>query len=205
MSLTESIITVATAVISATGYGGVFLLMALESMIAPIPSEAVMPFAGFLIAEGTFSLLGVIVASTAGSLFGSLLSYWIGRYGGRYLVDRFGKYVFLNHHHLDRTERFFARYGEKTVFISRFIPIVRHLISIPAGVGEMQMRKFLLYTALGAGLWNTFLAYLGYVLGSRWESVRHWSEWLDVLLVVCALLLILAFVPKLRRKLRKKR
>ncbi len=179
MSLTESIVTLATSIISSTGYVGVGMLMVLESMVAPVPSEAVMPFAGFLVAQGNFSFLGVVLASTAGSIIGSVLSYWIGRYLGRAFVDRFGKYVFLNHHHLDLTEQFFAKYGEKTVFISRFIPVVRHLISIPAGVGEMHMKKFLLYTAVGAGLWNAFLAYLGLQLGERWTLLKEYGHILD--------------------------
>lgn len=204
MSITAFIVTGATSVMSSTGYFGVVALMALESMIAPVPSEAVMPFAGFLIAEGKFSFLGVIIASTAGSVIGSLCSYWIGRYLGRAFVDRFGRYVLLNHHHLDRTEQFFAQYGEKAVFISRFIPVIRHLISLPAGVGEMKMWKFLLYTAIGAGLWNTFLTYLGYMLGARWETVRRWSEWLDFLLLGALVVFLLFLVPKLRKILQKR-
>ena len=152
--MTALIITFATNLIAKTGYAGIFALMTLESMVAPVPSEAVMPFAGFLLYQKTFTLFGVIVASTAGSLVGSLISYWIGAKGGRVIVLRYGKYLLLNTHHLDATERFFSRYGEWTIFVSRFIPIVRHLISIPAGIGRMKLGKFCAYTIAGAALWN---------------------------------------------------
>lgn len=193
MSLTERIVTFATALIGTSGYLGVGVLMALESMVAPIPSEAVMPFAGFLVAQQKFSFVGIVLVSTVGSIVGSALSYWIGRYLGRAFVDRFGKYVFLNHRHLDLTEQFFAKYGEKTVFISRFVPVVRHLISIPAGAGEMNVRKFLVYTAIGAGLWNAFLAYLGLKLGERWTVLKAYGHVLDYV-VLGLLLLGIAYV-----------
>ena len=184
MGITEFIVTYTTTIIAKTGYAGVFILMVLESMVAPVPSEAVMPFAGFLWFQKTFTLWGVIVASTAGSLVGSLLSYWIGAKGGRVIVERYGKYLFLNVHHLDVTERFFARYGAKAVFVSRFIPVVRHLISIPAGVGKMPIGKFCVYTIVGAGLWNSFLTWVGYALGQNWQSVQRYSHAIDIAVVV---------------------
>lgn len=174
--------------ISAAGYAGLAFLMMLESMIAPVPSEAVMPFAGFLIYDGRMAWEAVILASTLGSLTGSLLSYYIGRDLGRPLIIRYGRYLLLNEHHLELTEKFFRRYGNKTIFISRFIPIVRHFISLPAGAARMDIRIFSLYTALGAAMWNAFLAYLGYRLGSNWEVIRGYSEKLDI--IVGALLVV---------------
>lgn len=194
MGITEFIVTFATAIIAKTGYTGVFFLMVLESMVAPVPSEAVMPFAGFLWFQKVFTLWGVIFASTAGSLFGSLISYWIGAKGGRAIVERYGKYLFLNVHHLDATERFFARYGDGTIFVSRFIPVVRHLISIPAGVGRMPLGKFCIYTIVGAGLWNAFLAWVGYTLGQNWQSVERYGHTIDIAVIVVIILMCLFFI-----------
>ena len=167
---------VALGLISSLGYTGVFILMMFESMILPVPSELVMPFAGFLVVEGRFTFLGVIIASSLGSIVGSLISYYIGFYGGNRFVLRFGKYLLLDSEDLKKTEELFALRGEKTVLISRFIPVVRHLISIPAGIGRMDLKKFLIYTLIGATAWNGILAYVGYKLGEHWEDVRVYSE-----------------------------
>jgi len=202
MGLTELLINYFTAIISAGGYWGVMLLMVLESMIAPVPSEAVMPFAGFLWFEGQFNFWGIIVASTLGSIVGSLISYYLGAWGGRPLLLKYGKYLLLNEHHLQATEKFFTKHGDKTIFISRFIPIVRHLISIPAGLGKMNLFKFCLYTILGAGLWNSFLTYLGYYLGSQWHEIRKYSEVVDVVLII---LIVVAVVIGLIHRRRERR
>lgn len=169
-----------TAFIEWGGYTGVMVLMTLESMVAPVPSEAVMPFAGFLIAEQKFTWEGVIFFSTLGSLIGSLLSYYMGYFGGRPVVERFGKYLLLDLHHLEWTEHFFNKYGEITIFISRFIPVVRHLISIPAGMGKMGLLSFSIYTLIGAGLWNAFLTYAGYLLRNNWTTVMQYHEGIDI-------------------------
>ena len=183
MSLTQQIADFAVNFIDQTGYASVTILMSLESMVAPVPSEAVMPFAGFLVESGRFTFAGVIFFSTLGSLIGSWLSYYIGSLGGRPLVERFGKYLLLDKHHLDLTERFFEKKGDATIFISRFIPIVRHLISIPAGIGKMKLWKFLLYTVAGAGLWNAFLTYVGYVLKTNWTEVMKYSHIIDLVVL----------------------
>lgn len=167
-------------IISFLGYGGVFFLMVLESMVFPIPSELIMPFAGFLIAKGEMNFPLVIIFSTLGSLVGSLISYYIGKYGGNKVILKFGKYMFLDETDLMKTEKWFSEKGEKTVFISRFIPVVRHLISIPAGIGKMDIKKFCFYTIIGAAGWNTFLAYMGFLLGKNWELVKHYSEFISI-------------------------
>lgn len=187
MHLLSQLINLITNFISTTGYSSIIILMAMESMVVPIPSEAVMPFAGFLISSGQFSFVGVIIASTVGSLIGSLISYFIGAYGGRPLIDKFGKYFFLNHHHLEITEQFFAKRGEVTIFISRFIPIIRHLISLPAGTGRMNIGKFSAYTILGAGLWNTLLAYIGFMLKNHWDELGKYSKIGDVVVIVAVI------------------
>lgn len=175
-------------IIEAGGYAGVFFLMMLESMVAPVPSEAVLPFAGFLIFSGKMSLLMAVAAGTAGSVAGSLLSYYMGFYGGQICVKKYGKYLLLNEEHLLAAEKFFARFGDKTIFISRFIPVIRHFISIPAGIGKMNLKKFIAYTAIGAGLWNFFLTYLGYCLDGKWEEIRKHSEVLDKIIIALIIL-----------------
>jgi membrane protein DedA with SNARE-associated domain len=205
MGLTEFLVEHFTQWIGSGGYWGVTILMVLESMVAPVPSEAVMPFAGFLIFEGRFTFTAVIFFSTLGSIIGSLLSYYAGAWGGRPFVKRFGKYLLLDLHHLDLTEKFFAKYGDKAIFVSRFIPVVRHLISIPAGVGRMSVIKFSIYTIIGAGIWNAFLTYLGYYLKDNWMTVRKYAEYVDIVIVLFMLIGIgyIAYkIIKARRKAR---
>jgi membrane protein DedA with SNARE-associated domain len=176
--------------IERAGYAGAGFLMALESMIAPVPSELVMPFVGFLVAEGKFDVLTAIVATSIGSLVGSLVSYWMGYYGGRPFVLSVGRYLFLNLEHLTWTEQWFAKHGSWTIFISRFIPVVRHLISIPAGVGKMRFGPFCLYTVVGATIWNSFLLGCGYTLRQNWTIVQQYSHIVDIgvvaALLICA-------------------
>jgi len=202
MGITEAIVSFATTFILKTSYIGIGVLMSLESMVVPLPSEAVMPFAGFLWFEHKLSFGWIVLASTIGSIIGSLISYYIGAYGGRPLVKKFGKYVLLNEHHLDRTEQFFKRHGDKTIFICRFIPVVRHLISIPAGVGRMNIWKFSLYTIAGAAIWNSFLTWFGYQLGSNWHIIRQWGEIIDIVLVILIMAAIIFFIYKQRQRIR---
>ena len=167
MGITEFLAQYATAFIDKTGYVSVFGLMVLESMVFPIPSEAVMPFAGFLIAESKFTFAMVIAASTAGSILGSLISYCVGRYGGKPFIGRFGKYLLLNMDDLAATERFFTGTARlKISFICRFIPVVRHLISIPAGTGKHEHHEIFLSTLLSApGSGTLFLRYAAFTCG----------------------------------------
>ena len=182
MGLTEALCYYNTWFINQCSYVGIFLLMTLESMVAPIPSELVMPFAGFLIFTGQFGVVPVMVASTLGSIVGSLLSYGMGMLG-KPVVLRYGRYLLLNVHHLEWTEKFFLRHGGKTIFISRFIPVVRHLISIPAGLARMPLIPFILYTAVGATLWNGFLTYLGFRLKQNWPVIQKYTHILDYFVV----------------------
>ncbi len=184
------------------GYPGIVILMALESMIIPLPSEMVMPFAGFLAAQGSFSIFLVILASAIGSLIGSLISYAMGYYGGNKLVLYFGRWLLLDQRDLEMTEKWFARRGEVTIFIGRFIPVVRHLISIPAGIGKMDLKKFIIYTVIGAGAWNSILAYMGFWLGRNWEVVRKYTEPLSIIFLI---LIILAFIYFIYKHVGRKR
>jgi membrane protein DedA with SNARE-associated domain len=194
MGITEFLVEHFTAWIGNGGYAGLAFLMMLESMVAPVPSEAVMPFAGFLVFEGRFSFAGVIFFSTVGSIIGSLISYYAGAWGGRPFVKKYGKYLLLDTHHLALTEQFFSRYGDKTIFISRFIPVVRHLISIPAGVGRMNLLKFSIYTVIGAAIWNAFLTYVGFYLKDNWLTVRKYGEIADIVVVLIIVLAIIFFL-----------
>ncbi|MCX6785274.1 MAG: DedA family protein [Candidatus Komeilibacteria bacterium] len=190
-----------TNLIHQLGLEGIFFLMITESMFLPTPSEAIMPFAGFLIANGQFTFFGVILFSTLGSLIGSLISYYIGQFGGRPFVEKFGKYFLLNREDLAKTEKYFNQRGEITIFISRFIPVIRHLISLPAGLAKMNLFKFCLYTILGAGLWNTFLAVVGFYLKQNWEQIIKYSEALDLLVLAAIIIGIAWFFKKhLNRK-----
>jgi membrane protein DedA with SNARE-associated domain len=201
VGITEFVADLGTHVIGSTGYVGVFLLMVAESMVLPVPSEAVMPFAGFLVAERTLSPVGVVACATLGSIVGSLFSYAIGRFGGRPFIDRYGKYLLLDAGDLERTDRFFRRRGTITIFASRFIPVVRHLISIPAGMASMRLLPFCAFTVLGAGLWNTFLTGCGFVLRKNWPTVMRSSNLIDVAILVILVGLVALFVVRhLRRR-----
>ena len=196
MGITESIAAFGTHVIGSIGYVGVFLLMTAESMVLPVPSEAVMPFAGFAIAEAKLGWAGVIAAATLGSIAGSLIGYAIGKFGGRPFLVRFGKYLLVDQDDLAATEGFFTRRGGVTILVSRFIPIIRHLISIPAGMGSMKLLPFCAFTVLGAGLWNTFLSWCGFALRSNWSTVMRYSHWIDIGVVVLLAALVALYVGR---------
>ena len=158
------------AVISAAGYLGIVFLMAVESACIPLPSEIIMPFAGYLVSIGKIGLLGAATAGALGCNVGSTVAYYVAAKGGRAALERWGKYVLISRADLERTDRFFARYGSATVFFGRLLPVVRTFIAFPAGLARMPMGKFQLYTFLGSWPWCFALAYAGYLLGTRWES-----------------------------------
>jgi membrane protein DedA with SNARE-associated domain len=183
-----------TSFINYGGYSVILLLMILESMIFPIPSEAVMPFAGFLISQGNLLWLGVIIFSSLGSIIGSIISYYIGLYGGRNFIEKYGKYFLLNKKHLEWTEKWFTKNGSLTIFISRFIPIIRHLISVPAGIGRMNIKLFLLFTFLGATIWNTLLVYIGFLLNKNWNLINAYSKQIDICIIILIIIFIVWFI-----------
>jgi membrane protein DedA with SNARE-associated domain len=158
------------AVISAAGYLGVAALMAIESACIPLPSEVIMPFAGYLVSLGQFSLVGAATAGALGCNLGSTAAYYVAAWGGRAAVERWGRYVLFGRDDLARTDAFFARYGAATVFIGRLLPVVRTFIAFPAGLARMPMLKFQVYTFIGSWPWCYALAYIGYKLGQRWHS-----------------------------------
>jgi len=194
----------ALSTISLLGYAGIFFLMMLESMIVPVPSEFVMPFAGFLVAQGTFSFLLVIIASTLGSITGSLIFYYIGKTGGHRLVEKYGKYVLVDAEDIRKTEEWFQKRGDLTVFLARLIPVVRHLISFIAGIGKMNVKKFSFYTVVGAAIWNTILTYIGYMLGQHWKEVSQYLEQLDIIIVILLIVGCLYFAYRHITRKKKK-
>jgi len=204
MGITEFIAAWGTRVVDATGYLGVFFLMVIESMIPPVPSEAIMPFVGFLIAEGSMSAAAALALATLGSLVGSLGFYALGRYGGRPLVAKYGRVFRLDERDLDKAEAFFRRRGGVTILVARFIPLVRPLISIPAGMAKMRLVPFCLYTIVGAAAWNGILVACGVVLRRNWDAVMRYSKWLDlVVLVAIAGLVTYAVIRHLKHRRRE--
>ncbi len=159
------------ATISHLGYGGIVLLMALESACIPLPSEIIMPFAGYLAATGAMTLWGAALAGAIGCQIGSLVAYYIGAYGGRPLVERYGRYVLFSHHDLDLADRWFRRHGNITVFVARLLPAIRTFIALPAGISRMEIWRFNLYTFTGSFIWSLGLAWIGMKLGSHWDTL----------------------------------
>ena len=191
--LTEMLMGFVLGIIQGLGYAGIFILMLAESTFLPVPSELVLPFAGYLVALGSFDFFAVIAAGLAGSIAGSAISYYIGKFIGREAIVKIGKYFLLSEHDLDLAHRWFEKHGEKTIFICRFIPAVRHVISIPAGIAEMDFKKFILYTALGALLWNAFLVIVGFQLQKNWEIILQYTEVLDMLAIIAIAAFIVFF------------
>lgn len=200
--LTEVISEFAIRVLDTTGYAGAAFLMGLESMIFPIPSEAVMPFVGFLVADGKWGLAEAVLATSIGSFLGSYLSYLMGYYGGRPFVLKVGKYLLLDVEDLERTERFFQGHKSAwTLFGCRFIPVVRHLVSIPAGIGKMRFWPFALATTVGATMWNGFLLFCGFKLRANWSLVQTYRHQFDALIVAMLVASIAWYVwYKVKRK-----
>jgi membrane protein DedA with SNARE-associated domain len=158
------------AVISAGGYLGIVALMAIESACIPLPSEIIMPFAGYLVSLGRLNLIGAATAGALGCNLGSTIAYVVAAKGGRKAIERWGAYVLIRPVELDRAEKFFARYGAITVFVGRLLPVIRTFISFPAGLARMPMLKFQIYSFVGSWPWCFALAYVGMLLGARWDS-----------------------------------
>ncbi len=184
------------------GYVGVVIAMTIESAAIPLPSELILPLAGWSVSRATLEPLtgatwtywGAVIAGVTGNTLGSLLSYAIGYWGGRPLVMRYGRYVLISAHDLELAERWFARYGEATVFFSRMLPIVRTFISVPAGIARMPLWRFVLFSILGAVPWVMLLVWGGMVLGEHWIDLKHSLKGLDYVVAAVLALLVAAFV-----------
>jgi membrane protein DedA with SNARE-associated domain len=192
-----------TSLYGAVGYLGVVVAMTIESAMVPLPSELTLPFGGFLVSDPSqleplthqpWAFWAVVVAATVGNTLGSLIAYGIGAWGGRPLLERYGRFLLIRPDEIDRAEDFFARHGRSTVFVGRLLPLVRTFISFPAGVARMPLLPFVLYSTLGALLWSALLVFAGLQLGVHWEDLRHALQPVDLLLAVLAVLAAILFV-----------
>lgn len=168
--------------ISTMGYPGVIAMMAIESACIPLPSEIIMPFSGFLVHEKVFNLHLASLSGAFGCAVGSAVAYYAGMKGGRPFLERYGRYVFVRKSDIDRADRWFSKYGEAVVFVSRLLPVVRTFISFPAGVSRMHFGRFILYSFIGSVPWCYFLAYIGKVMGENWTSIRSYFHGADVII-----------------------
>jgi membrane protein DedA with SNARE-associated domain len=187
----------------AVGYAGVLLAMAIESAMIPLPSELILPYAGFLVSDPLqiepitnqpWSFWIVVVVATIGNTLGSLVAYGIGALGGRPFLERYGRYILIRPHEIELADHFFARWGGPTVFIGRLLPIVRTFISFPAGVARMPIGTFILYSTLGAFLWSMLLVYAGVVLGENWVDIRHALQPFDLAIAIGVVIAVIAFI-----------
>lgn len=178
--------------ISAMGYGGIVLLMGIESACIPLPSEIIMPFAGFLVFKGEMNLWLAGLAGAVGCVVGSIPAYYLGMYGGRPVIEKWGRYVLMCPHDLDMADRWFAKHGDITVFIARLLPVIRTFIAFPAGVNRMNMRRFIIYTFAGSFPWCLGLAYAGQKLGENWRGLKVYFHQFDAVIGI-VLVLGLAF------------
>jgi membrane protein DedA with SNARE-associated domain len=200
--------------ISSLGYAGIVLLMAFESACMPVPSEIVMPFSGYLVYQAetdptysgsVMSLLGVTLAGALGCTIGSIAAYVVGLYAGRPFVLRYGKYILLREKHLVMAEKWFAKYGDAATFISRLLPVIRTVISLPAGIAKMNFKRFVIYSFVGSVPWTFMLAYIGYWLGPRWRDIESVFHSLDVVVIGAVVVLIVWYVVKLRNNRSKEK
>jgi membrane protein DedA with SNARE-associated domain len=186
--------------IGTLGYPGIFLLMAMESSVIPIPSELVMPPAGYLAQQGQMNMFVAILCGTMGSLVGAYANYFAAHYLGRPLLLKYGKYVWITEEKFAKVETFFKDHGEVSTFIGRLLPVVRHLISLPAGLAGMNHWKFSLYTLLGAGMWVTILTYIGYFIGENQELIMKYSHQALIGAVLLSVAIVAVYVWNHRRK-----
>jgi len=187
----------------AVGYLGVMVAMAIESAMVPLPSELILPYAGFLVSDtlqlepltkAPWSFWIVVIVATFGNTLGSLVAYAIGAWGGRPFLERYGRYLLIRPHEIELADRFFERYGAATVFVGRLLPIVRTFISFPAGVTRMPLGTFVLYSTLGAFPWSILLVYAGTVLGAHWVDIRHALQPFDLAIAVVVVLGVVGFI-----------
>jgi len=187
--------------IGSMGYTGIFLLMALESSLVPIPSEIIMPPAGYLVQQGKMNMTLVILSGTLGSLFGAYLNYFAAHYLGRPFLLKYGHYVLITEEHFRRVEDYFASHGEISTFIGRLLPVIRHLISLPAGLAGMNRIKFSIYTLLGAFIWVSILTWIGYFLGHNEALIKQYSHQVIIDVLAASVVLVTVYIFLHRRKL----
>lgn len=199
----EIVIPFLNGLYGAVGYLGVMVAMAIESAMIPLPSELILPYAGFLVSDlsqlepltgGPWNYWIVVVVATIGNTLGSLVAYVIGAYGGRPFLERYGRYLLIRPHEIELADRFFANHGAATVFVGRLLPVVRTFISFPAGVARMPLGKFIVYSTAGAFPWSMLLVYAGVVLGANWVDIRHALQPFDLAIALAVVLAVVLFV-----------
>jgi membrane protein DedA with SNARE-associated domain len=182
--------------ISRMGYGGVVLLMAIESACIPLPSEIIMPFSGYLVSTGEMNLWLVGLAGAVGCILGSIVAYYAGAWGGRPFIEKYGKYILISHHDLDLADRWFQRHGDITIFVGRLLPVIRTFIAFPAGVARMNMWRFSLYTFVGSYIWSVGLAWIGMKLGEHWNTLGVYFHRFDAAIGVILLIAVVWYVRR---------
>ena len=196
----EKIITVVAlwimGVISTMGYGGVVLLMAIESACIPLPSEIIMPFAGYLVFKGEMMLWGVALAGAIGCVVGSIPAYYVGMLGGRPLAEKYGKYMLISKRDLDMADRWFAKHGEIIIFVGRLLPAVRTFIAFPAGVAKMHLPTFIIYTFIGSLIWCYLLAYAGFKFGAHWPDLKVYFHQFHYVIVAAGVVFLVWYVRR---------
>ena len=187
----------------AVGYIGVMVAMAIESAMVPLPSELILPYAGFLVSDQSqiepltgqpWNFWLVVIFATLGNTLGSLIAYAIGAWGGRPFLERYGRYLLIRPHEIELAEQFFTKHGAATVFIGRLLPIVRTFISFPAGVARMRLSTFIIYSTAGAAIWSALLVYAGVLLGENWEDIRHALQPFDLAIAVAVVIAVVLFI-----------
>ncbi|MEK9130241.1 MAG: DedA family protein [Patescibacteria group bacterium] len=182
--------------ISLFGYWGIIAMMAIESACIPLPSEIIMPFAGFLVSQNKFSLLGVTLAGAFGCVVGSIIAYIVGYCGGRATIEKYGKYILISKHDIKIADDFFNKYGSVAIFLSRLMPVIRTFISLPAGIAKMNFAKFVIYTFLGSLPWCLALAYIGKKLGEHWDTLGVYFHKFDIAIVLIIFVMIFWYIQR---------
>ncbi len=178
------------------GYWGVFIGMTIESACIPLPSEVIMPLAGFVAYEGKMSLIGITIVGAVGNLVGSWIAYFVGIKGGRPFLEKYGKYFLISHSKLEMAHDWFERYGHEAVLISRVLPVIRTFISLPAGIAEMDLKKFSIYTFLGSLTWCFVLGYIGFILGPNWSIIEQYFRYMDIIVVIGVIIIAAYWIYK---------
>ena len=192
------LVTQITEFVSEIGYPGIFILMVMESAALPVPSEIVMPFAGYLASQLRFNIWAITLVGSLANLVGSLIIYFIGMSLGRKFIINYGKYILLKKKVLVMSEVWFKKYGERAVFFARMLPVIRTFISLPAGIGKMNLPKFLIYTFIGSLPWNFALTYLGFWLGKNWDIILRYSHWMNIGVIAIVIILIIWYILRKR-------
>jgi membrane protein DedA with SNARE-associated domain len=202
IGIIETLSNIAIYLIQTLGYWGVFIGMTLESACIPLPSEIIMPFSGYVVWQGNtnMTLIGITIVGAVANLFGSLIAYFVGLKGGRPFLEKYGKYILITHSNLEHAHLWFEKYGHEAVLISRVLPGIRTFISLPAGIAEMDLKKFCIYTFIGSIPWCFALGYVGVLLGPQWELIKSYFHILDIIVAIGFVAFIAYLIYKYKYK-----